>query len=57
MIQEMKVRNNNFSKDTLRWENVFIQNKHVSEVNFNLLNDDDLIVAFVMLVTRYARQM
>lgn len=46
-----------FSKHLMRWAECYINKVHVSEVDFTLLSDDNLVNTFEMIIKKYYRQM
>lgn len=62
-IRNIKTLSGGFSKDTTRWRNFNgigkegVVNTHISEMDIDALNDDDLLFLFERIVRRYYQQM
>ena len=52
-----------FSKSAMRWQNFYgtdkhgVVNTHISEMDFDALDDDDLLFVFERIVKKYYAQM
>lgn len=56
-IAEIGEKSDKFSKALMRWESCYINNIHISKVNFEELNDADLIEMFEKIMRNYYKQM
>lgn len=56
-IEEYKFREMNFNKNVMRWQNFQIKDRHISEVDFTELTDNELIFHFERIVRRVNLQM
>ena len=62
-IESLKKLSGGFSKSTMRWQTFYgigkegVVNTHISEMDFDALNDDDLLFLFERILQRYYRQM
>ena len=56
-IDEISNAQNGFSKSTMRWQNYSINGVHISEVGFNNLTDEQLLLEFERLIKRLNTQM
>lgn len=49
-LKELKDKENNFSKGLMKYNNVYHNNTHISELNFNTLNNNELLTLFERIV-------
>ena len=60
-IQEIKNKEEGFSKRTMRWKDVEItangQTKHISVIDFHLCTSEELAVAFEKIIRQYYKSM
>jgi len=58
-IQEIRVLNGNFSRNSMRWSNFNCgsNNTHLSVYNFDTCNDEDLVKIFEKIVRFNSKQM
>lgn len=60
-LQEIRKIENNFSKLTMRWADFYLKTKlvpiHISEVKFEELPDDELLVLYEKVIKRFHSQM
>lgn len=60
-LEELKEKGNGFSRDTMRWKNIFFvinsKPKHLSEVEWCELDDDTLLSVFERVIRRFFTQM
>lgn len=57
-INEIKIKENNFSKGIMKWNNFSngAVTKHISEIKWEELNDYELVILFERLIRRYNQQ-
>ena len=56
-IDEIKAINGNFARDMNQWENAYAYikdraRKHISEIDYNELDDDELIIFYSRICVR-----
>jgi hypothetical protein len=56
-IEEIRQHSGNFSKTTMRWQSVIVNDKHVSEVNLAEVDEETLLKYFEKIVRKYYTQM
>jgi hypothetical protein len=56
-IQEISDGEKKFPKSVMRWRNFSINNVHLSEVVFDNLSDEDLLITFERIVRFLNKQM
>jgi hypothetical protein len=56
-IEEIRIQEKDFPKDTMRWRNYLIRGNHISETGFQNLTEESLLEEFERLVVRCSRQM
>jgi len=56
-IEEISEQEQNFSKSLMRWKNYTIRGNHISETNFKVLPETELLQEFERLVVRCSKQM
>lgn len=60
-IQEIKDKEQGFSKKTMRWQNVEItangKSKHISVADFHLCTAEELVLAFEIIIRQYYKSM
>ena len=56
-IEEIRKREFNFPKDTMRWRDYFVEKVHISKVVFQDISDESLIKEFERLIIRCSKQM
>ena len=58
-IEEIRIKENGFPTSTTRWRNFLhgTENKHLKDIDFNMLDDTDLAFLFEKLIRRYYTQM
>lgn len=56
-IEEIKQKENNFSKKLFRWKNAYIGDIHISSINFNTLSDIDVVSAYESIVRQVSKCM
>jgi hypothetical protein len=61
-IAEFKKNNENFSREMMRWRNFEITNgdgkgTHISRIDFESLNDEELLRIFELLMRRLSKVM
>jgi len=58
-IDEIKKKEQGFPKTTKRWDNFTngTDKRHISEIDFNSLDDTSLVFLFERLIKRYYTQM
>lgn len=58
-IEEIRTNENGFKKGTMRWNNFSNgeDKRHISEINFEELDNTSLVLLFERLIKRYYSQM
>jgi hypothetical protein len=56
-IEEIKKKENDFSKGLQRWSNFDVKGNHISEINFNDFDDDAVVFLFERIIIRVSKQM
>ena len=60
-IWEFKKNNENFCVELMRWRNFKVnikgENKHIAQVNFESLSDEELLSVFELLMRRLSKVM
>ena len=56
-IEAIKLTEQGFNKNTMRWKSFVVGDKHISEVNFEAMDDDALLYFFERIVIRAKAQM
>ncbi len=56
-IEEIRLKEGNFDKQTMRWRNAEFGGKHYSLIDFKELNDEYLAQVFEMMVYRFYKCM
>ncbi len=59
-LEEIKEKENGFKRGTMRWDGFHVdtENKtHISEIDFNAIQDDLLVILFERIIRRYYTQM
>ena len=56
-IEEIKKYNDDFKKDTMRWNNVTVDGEHISNADFSKLSDGKLLIVFERIIRRNYTQM
>ena len=49
-IEQISEKENGFSRSQMRWQNFLVKDVHISEVGFNNLTDEDLLIEFERIV-------
>lgn len=55
-IEQIKISEENFNKLSVRWKNFIIEGKHISEIDFNILDDNQLVSMFESVLFKYYKQ-
>jgi hypothetical protein len=56
-IEEIRIAESNFNRDTMRWKNFTHGQKHITEINFEEMNKADLLFLFERLIVQCRKQM
>jgi len=60
-LEELKEKGNGFSRDTMRWKNIFFvinsKPKHLSEVEWCELDDIELLFLYERVIRQYYKSM
>lgn len=57
-LQEIKKQSDNFPKTSMRWKNLGVYyNVHISEVDFNQMDNEKLLQTFEAVTRRFNAQM
>lgn len=56
-IEEIRVHESGFPKNTMKWGKFIIKDHHISDFDFSSLNAIDLVMVFEMIVRAYYRPM
>jgi len=56
-IEDLKIKERGFPKDTMRWRNSEFDGKHFSVLKFEDLCNEDLIQVFELLLFKYYKNM
>lgn len=52
-IEELKNQHAGFTKGSMRWKNFLINDIHISQVDFNTLEDDYLLFVFERIINQH----
>lgn len=55
-IEQIKISEENFNKLSVRWKDFIIAGKHISEIDFNILDDNQLVSMFESVLFKYYKQ-
>lgn len=55
-IEAIRLCEQGFNKNTMRWKSFVIGDKHISEVDFEGLDDDALLYLFERIIKRHNAQ-
>ena len=55
-INEIKIHESGFSKSLMKWQNVKIEDTHISEFDFDTATNIELVALFEVIIKRYYRQ-
>lgn len=56
-IEDFKKEHNGFSASSMRWREFIIFGKSIQTLDFNTLNDEELLVAYEKIIRRHYIQM
>ena len=56
-IEEIRISEGNFNRDTMRWRTFTHGQKHIVEIDFESLSEPDLLFLFERLICRINKQM
>ena len=58
-IEEIRTKENGFTKSLMRWANFTIHNEaiHISKFDFNTVDDEELLSLFERIIRQYYKSM
>lgn len=56
-LEQIRRQEKNFPKSVQRWRNLRIEDQHVSDLDFDDLTDEELLIAFEKVIRRLYIQM
>jgi len=56
-IEEIRISESNFNRDSMCWRNFTHGQKHITEIDFESMNEPDLLFLFERLISRISKQM
>ena len=56
-IEEITEKERGYPRSLMRWQNYHINGVHISEVGFNNLTDEQLLIEFERLIRQINKQM